>query len=90
MKRSNGSLGLAAFAVWVLAAFSAAASEYPAPKEGTRVARDFGPSAGLERIQATVLAINSADDERNPTELGVVDCEIKRGDVLQSAPRLAN
>ena len=27
MKRSNGSLGLAAFAIWVLAAFSAAAVE---------------------------------------------------------------
>ncbi|MFO1306403.1 MAG: alpha/beta fold hydrolase [Burkholderiales bacterium] len=83
--------------------------------------RDFDPSAGLERIQATVLAINSADDERNPPELGVLDREIKRvkngrvllipasentaghgttgmakfyarelGEVLQSAPRLAN
>jgi homoserine O-acetyltransferase/O-succinyltransferase len=40
--------------------------------------RDYNPSAGLERIQATVLAINSADDERNPPELGVLDREIKR------------
>jgi homoserine O-acetyltransferase len=40
--------------------------------------RDFDPSAGLERIQATVLAINSADDERNPPDLGVLDREIKR------------
>ncbi len=40
--------------------------------------RDFDPSAGLERIQATVLAINSADDERNPPELGVLEREIKR------------
>ena len=39
---------------------------------------DFDPSAGLERIQASVLAINSADDERNPPELGVLDREIKR------------
>ena len=39
---------------------------------------DFNPSAGLERIQATLLAINSADDERNPPELGVLDREIKR------------
>ena len=39
---------------------------------------DFDPSAGLERIQATLLAINSADDERNPPELGVLDREIKR------------
>jgi homoserine O-acetyltransferase/O-succinyltransferase len=40
--------------------------------------RDYNPSAGLERIQAAVLAINSADDERNPPELGVLDREIKR------------
>jgi len=40
--------------------------------------RDYDPSAGLERIQATVLVINSADDERNPPELGVLDREIKR------------
>jgi len=39
---------------------------------------DYNPSAGLERIQATLLAINSADDERNPPELGVLDREIKR------------
>jgi homoserine O-acetyltransferase len=36
------------------------------------------PSAGLERIQATLLAINAADDERNPAQLGVLDREIKR------------
>ena len=40
--------------------------------------RDFNPSAGLERIQAILLAINSADDERNPPELGVLDREMKR------------
>ncbi len=40
--------------------------------------RDYNPSAGLERIQATLLVINSADDERNPPELGVLDREIKR------------
>ena len=39
---------------------------------------DYNPSPGLERIQATLLAINSADDERNPPELGVLDREIKR------------
>ncbi|WP_029528278.1 alpha/beta fold hydrolase [Polaromonas glacialis] len=39
---------------------------------------DYNPSAGLEKITATVLAINSADDERNPPELGVLDKEIKR------------
>ena len=40
--------------------------------------RDYNPSAGLERIQATLLAINAADDERNPAQLGVLDREIKR------------
>jgi homoserine O-acetyltransferase/O-succinyltransferase len=40
--------------------------------------RDYNPSAGLERIKATLLAINSADDERNPPELGVLASEIKR------------
>ncbi len=39
---------------------------------------DYDPSAGLERITATLLAINSADDERNPPELGVLDREIRR------------
>jgi homoserine O-acetyltransferase len=40
--------------------------------------RDYNPSAGLERIQSVLLAINAADDERNPPELGVLDREIKR------------
>jgi homoserine O-acetyltransferase len=40
--------------------------------------RDYNPSAGLERIQTVLLAINSADDERNPPETGVLDREIKR------------
>ncbi len=40
--------------------------------------RDYNPSAALERIQAHVLAINSADDERNPPELGVMERELKR------------
>src|SRR5215510_895359 len=39
---------------------------------------DYNPSAGLERIQAVLLAINSADDERNPPELGIWDREVKR------------
>src|SRR2546422_1070028 len=32
--------------------------------------RDYDPSSGLERIAAALLAINSADDERNPPETG--------------------
>jgi homoserine O-acetyltransferase len=40
--------------------------------------RDYNPSASLEKIRATVVAINSADDERNPPETGVMEREIKR------------
>jgi homoserine O-acetyltransferase len=40
--------------------------------------RDYNPSAGLERIEAALLVINSADDERNPPELGVLEREMKR------------
>ena len=40
--------------------------------------RDFNPSKGLERIEAVLLAINAADDERNPPETGILDREIKR------------
>ena len=40
--------------------------------------RDYDPSPGLERIQAALLAINSADDERNPAELGILEREIRR------------
>jgi homoserine O-acetyltransferase len=36
------------------------------------------PVARPGRIQATLLAINSADDERNPPELGSCGREIKR------------
>jgi homoserine O-acetyltransferase len=40
--------------------------------------RDYYPAPQLERIQAAVLAINSADDERNPPSLGVMERELKR------------
>ncbi|HXD39696.1 MAG TPA: alpha/beta fold hydrolase [Ramlibacter sp.] len=39
---------------------------------------DYNPAGGLDRIQAAVLAINSADDERNPPETGIMEREIKR------------
>lgn len=39
---------------------------------------DYNPSPGLERIKATVLAINAADDERNPPETGLMEAEMKR------------
>jgi len=40
--------------------------------------RDYNPSPGLERIQAALLVINAADDERNPPETGLMDRELKR------------
>jgi homoserine O-acetyltransferase len=39
---------------------------------------DYNPSVGLEKIEAKLLAINSADDERNPPETGVTDAALKR------------
>jgi homoserine O-acetyltransferase len=40
--------------------------------------RDYNPAPGLERIEAALLAINSADDERNPPETGLMERELKR------------
>lgn len=39
---------------------------------------DYDAAPGLEKIEATVLAINSADDERNPPETGIMDRDLKR------------
>ena len=39
---------------------------------------DYNPAPGLDRITATLLAINAADDERNPVELGILEREMKR------------
>jgi homoserine O-acetyltransferase/O-succinyltransferase len=39
---------------------------------------DYDPSADMEKIEATLLAINAADDERNPAETGVTAAAIKR------------
>jgi homoserine O-acetyltransferase len=40
--------------------------------------RDYDPGPGLEKIQAPLLAINSADDLINPPELGILEKDIKR------------
>jgi homoserine O-acetyltransferase/O-succinyltransferase len=40
-------------------------------------ARDYNPAPGLERIRASLLAINSADDERNPPETGLMEQALK-------------
>ena len=39
---------------------------------------DYDPSSMLERIAANVLVINSADDERNPPETGLLENALKR------------
>ena len=39
---------------------------------------DYDAAPGLEKIEATVLAINAADDERNPPETGVMLEALKR------------
>jgi homoserine O-acetyltransferase/O-succinyltransferase len=45
---------------------------------GIDASRDYNPDPDLEKIQARVLFINSADDQINPPELGIAEREIKR------------
>jgi len=40
--------------------------------------RDYNPASQLERIKAALLAINSADDERNPPETGLMERALAR------------
>ena len=40
--------------------------------------RDYNPAPNLEKITASLLVINSADDERNPPETGIMERELKR------------
>ena len=40
--------------------------------------QDYDPGPNLEKIRATLLAINSADDLINPPELGILEREIPR------------
>ena len=40
--------------------------------------RDYNPAPKLETIRASLLAVNSADDQVNPPELGIVEREIRR------------
>jgi homoserine O-acetyltransferase len=39
---------------------------------------DYDPGPGLEKIEAMLVAVNSADDLVNPPELGILEREIKR------------
>jgi homoserine O-acetyltransferase len=40
--------------------------------------RNYDPSPNLGKIKAPLFAINSADDEVNPPELGIMETEIKK------------
>ena len=40
--------------------------------------RDYDPEPRLDRIRACVLAINAADDERNPPETGITERAMAR------------
>ena len=40
--------------------------------------RDYNPQRDLEKIMAPLFAVNSADDQVNPPELGILEREIKR------------
>jgi len=40
--------------------------------------RDYNPAPALEKIEATLLLINAADDERNPPETGITEAALKR------------
>ena len=40
--------------------------------------RDYNPAPHLEEITAPLYAVNSADDQVNPPELGILEREIKR------------
>ena len=39
---------------------------------------DYNPSPNLDKIEAPLYAVNSADDEVNPPELGILDREIQK------------
>jgi homoserine O-acetyltransferase len=57
------------------APFSADANDYIYQWESSS---DYNPAPGLEKISAALLAVNAADDERNPPETGVMERAMKR------------
>lgn len=57
------------------AAFSADANDFLYQWDSSR---DYNPAPELGKIKAPLLAINSADDERNPPETGIMDRELAR------------
>ncbi|HYI06552.1 MAG TPA: alpha/beta fold hydrolase [Reyranella sp.] len=57
------------------APFSADANDYIYAWESSAA---FDPTAGLEKINAALLAVNAADDERNPPETGITEAAMKK------------
>ena len=57
------------------APFSADANDYIYAWESSAA---FDPTAGLEKITAALLAVNAADDERNPPETGITEAAMKK------------
>ena len=57
------------------APFTADANDYLYQWDSSR---DYNPAPKLDRIEAATLVINSADDERNPPETGLLERELKR------------
>jgi homoserine O-acetyltransferase len=82
---SGGTLGLLAQAPTSAKANALVAQRLQAPVIDANdyiyqwaASEDYDPSAGLTKITASVLAINSADDERNPPETGLTVEALKR------------
>jgi homoserine O-acetyltransferase/O-succinyltransferase len=64
------------------APFSADANDYIWAWDSSAA---YDPTAGLEKTTAALLAINAADDERNPPETGITDAamtKVKNGRLL--------
>jgi homoserine O-acetyltransferase len=57
------------------APFTADANDYLYQWESSG---DYDVSPGLARIKAALLAVNAADDERNPPETGLMDAALKQ------------
>jgi homoserine O-acetyltransferase/O-succinyltransferase len=57
------------------AAFTADANDFLYQWDASR---DYDPGPGLERIRAPVLVVNSADDERDPPETGIMERQLAR------------
>jgi homoserine O-acetyltransferase len=58
-----------------------ARSRWPDPNDMLyqyECSRDYNPEPHLEKIQAPLYAVNSADDQVNPPELGILEREITR------------